>query len=284
MSPGSENMTGRKILALNIVILSAILFCTQHLISGWQRFEERRHPDQPIRKLLSKSDPSVEDVGFTSQEEDLQHDFFVIAERNLFSPERRPKMIDEAGQAPAEAPEFPKEPKLSGITEKDGKRSALLRVYDSKKDRGEPLRVGIGDPVQGWVVTEIADTTLTLSWNDQQVVIDMLDSEPEGRVPSRTKQQVASVNIIRVGSKVAAVETTTPEPPEAEEDQGLQVGVVGRQAASRSRSRSSLAGRGVAGRNSLAGRSGRQSGQGRSLPSTVGGVRGFGQQALPGQR
>jgi hypothetical protein len=267
------------------MILAGILVCAQRLISRWQQFEDQRNLDQVIDEIHSRLDPLAGDASVESWADRLQHDFFVITDRNLFRPERRPRVIDEAEKAPKQAPEFPKEPKLTGVAEKDGERLAFLRIYESRKDKGKALKVEVGTDVQGWTVSEIADTTLTLNWNNKRVVLDMLDSEP-ARPAARRAKKVAALNIIRIGSKAAAVETSSPEPLKAEQDRGLQVGVVGGQTTGRARGRTSLAERGTMGRGGLAGRAGRSMGrssQGRGLPSTVGMGR-FGQQVVPNQR
>jgi hypothetical protein len=192
----------------------------------------------------------------------------VLVERNLFRPERRARPVGKTQKPPEEAPTFPKEPKLTGVTERDGERSAFLRVYDSKKDQGRLLEVGVGSGLQGWTVTEIRDTTLTLAWNDQQVLVDMMDSGPVKAVSKRAKK-VASLNIIRIGKRVEAVETTTPGAPKTEKNRGLEVGLVGAQRPPGRGARSNLLSR----RTASGGRSGGTLGQktlGRSLPSTVG--------------
>ena len=43
-------------------------------------------------------------------------------------------------------------------------------------------------------------------------------------------QKLAAVNIIRIGSALAAVETTTAEESKGDDQKGLQIGVVGGQA------------------------------------------------------
>ena len=279
-------MTGRKILLLNLLILAGILVCTQQLISGWQRFEASQNLDQVMRDLLSKPNLVTEESSDLVAQAELQHDFLVITDRDLFRPDRRPESVDEAEAGPETAPEFPKKPKMSGVTERDGQRLALLTIFNTPKGSGETSEVGLGAVVQGYVVTEITDTTLTLTWNDQNVIVDMLDSEP-----SPTKKiappgkQAASLNIIRIGSKVAAVETTSPEAPK-EEARGLQVGVVGNQQTGATRGRSGLAGgRGVAGRGGMSGRAGSGLGRGsQGLGSTIGGMGRPGNTRPPNQR
>jgi hypothetical protein len=67
--------------------------------------------------------------------------------------------------------------------------------------------VGLGENVQGYQVAEIGDTTLTLQWNDYREIIDLLDAEPKARIAAAPGRGRSAVNIIRIGSKAAAVET-----------------------------------------------------------------------------
>jgi hypothetical protein len=267
-------MTGKRILLLNLLLLAGILICAEELLSGWQKFESEKNLDQVLKRGLPESGPATEGLRTWGRAENLQHDFFIVAEKDLFSPERRPEVIDAAEEAAEQAPEFPKRPSMNGVAEQQGERVAFLTTYESPKDNGRMEEVRLGDLVQGYVVTEITDTTLTLTWNDYDVLIDMLDSEsatPAVRVPPK----VASLNIIRIGSKVAAVESTAPETAETEQSRGLQVGIVGSQTTGGTAGRTGLSGRGGTsmGRGSSLGRQG-IGGQNRGFPSTFGGLSG----------
>jgi len=280
-------MTGKRILFLNLLILFGILVCAQELISGWQRFESEQNLSQVIGAVSSEQGVVLEGGATLDRKGELEHDFFVIAEKNLFRPERRAEIAGDGEEEIEQAPEFPKRPKMSGVTERGGERVAFLTTYESNKDAGRTEEVGVGDLVQGYVVTAITDTTLTLTWNDQKTVIDMLDSEPS-KPAAKAPVKVAALNIIRIGSKVAAVESTAPEAAD-EESRGLQVGIVGGQAGGRTGSSSGLSGRGgMMGRGGSAGSSlgrGRQGmgSQGRGFPSTVGGLGGS-RQNIPNQQ
>ncbi len=278
-------MTGRRILLLNVLILTGILVCAEELISGWQQFKSERNLGQVVSSWSSQSGTVGGEGGALDRLENLQHDFFVIPEKDLFSPERRPDPEAAAEEMAEQAPEFPKRPRMTGVTERGGERVAFLTTYESPKDAaGKTEEVTVGYNVDGYVITEITDTTLTLTWNDRQVVIDMLDSEPSGPVAA-APAKVAALNIIRIGSKVAAVETTTPETAETEESRGLQVGIVGGQTTGSAASRTGLSGRGgMMGRGSSLGR-GMQGGgtQGRGYPPTVGGMGGV-RQGYPNQQ
>jgi hypothetical protein len=270
-------MTGKRILLLNLLVFAGLLICAYQLILGWQEFEAQQNLDQVVNRLSSQPAVVPEELTGLAGNDRIEHDFFVVSDRNLFRPERRAETIGEAEEEGEKAPEFPKRPMMSGVTELAGERVAFLTTFESKKDAGTTQEVKLGEAVQGYVVTEITDTTLTLTWNDQNVVIDMLDSEPSKPV-TRAPAKVAALNIIRIGSKVAAVESTAPEAASAEEGRGLQVGVVGAQrAAGRADGRSGMVGRGGRTGSSLGRGSQRMGSQGRSFPSTAGGLGGSGQ-------
>lgn len=275
-------MTGKKILLLNVLILAGVLICARQLVSGWQHFETERNLGQVMSGALSPSGAQVEEFVPLDRADEVQHDFFVISERDLFRPERRPEAYEEADAAIEQAPEFAKRPRMNGVTERGGQRAAFLTTYDSNKDPGRMEEVALGEMVQGYVVSEITDTTLTLTWNDHHELIDMLASEPS-TPPVKVPTTVAALNIIRIGSKVAAVESTTPE-AEAEEKKGLQIGVVGGQTARGGvTGRAGLSGRGMTGQGGSAGRNLGRGSQGRGLPSGSGGFGGS-NRAVPNQR
>jgi hypothetical protein len=175
------------------------------------------------------------------------------------------------------APEFPKKPQMNGASTIGGQLSAFLTIFSNAKSNGESKSVVLGDDVQGYTVSEITDTTVTLKWNDVTELIDMADNEP--LAPSqRGPQKMASVNIIRIGSALAAVETNTAEDDKTEGTKGLQIGVVGGQstrgssqgvqgAAGRMPGGASQMGRDLTGRSSRTqGIRGTRGGTNRTLP------------------
>jgi hypothetical protein len=170
------------------------------------------------------------EIGGVGGEDVLSHDFFVIAERDLFSPERRLASELDEDATVQEAPEFPKRPQMHGSTTIGGEQRAFLTLFDSAKSTGTPRIVGLGENVQEYTVAEITSTTVTLRWNDHVEVIDILDSEPAQQT-APAASRAAAVNIIRIGSHHAAVETTAPDESESAEGGGgrLDVGMVGGQ-------------------------------------------------------
>jgi len=221
---------GRRLLFLNLLLLAGIGICAQQLLSGWGSFQSEQNVNLMIEDAGRVAGGGAGPIGDLVGDEVLSHDFFVIAERDLFRPERRPADESDADASVVEVPEFPKRPQMHGATTIGGEQKAFLTLFDSPKSTGSPRIVGLGETVQEYAVAEITGTTVTLRWNDHVEIIDMMDSEPSQKAgPAATK--VAAVNIIRIGSRHAAVETTAPDEPARQEEGGggLDIGVVGGQ-------------------------------------------------------
>ncbi len=202
----------RRILLLNLLLLALVAVAAYELVSSWQSYEQEKNLAQILEQAKAQIGRVEVSAGSSVTEEPPIHDFFVVGERDLFSPDRRPEAADAEEVAAPEAPKFPKRPEMMGVSETGGVKKALLTVFDTPKSEGDSRSYGIGDFVQGWAVSDIANTTVTLKWNDQVEVIDMFDSDRSGRgTRSTSGRKVASVNIVRIGSQYAAVETTSPE-------------------------------------------------------------------------
>lgn len=218
---------GRRLLFLNLLLIAGIGLCAQQLLSGWREFQSEENVGLMVEDARGTIGAQPEGTSDLIGEEALFHDFFVIAERDLFSPERRPESEEDEDASDLEPPEFPKRPQMHGATTIDGERKAFLTLFDSAKSTGSSKIVGLGETVQEYTVAEITDTTVTLRWNEHEEVIDIMDSEPgQPRAPAAAR--VAAVNIIRIGSHHAAVETTSPDEAEQAEGggAGIDIGMV----------------------------------------------------------
>ncbi len=227
----------KRILLLNLLLLFLVAVAAYELVQGWQGYEQ----EQNLTKILNQAKAQIGrgqvPAGTDLTQDPPIHDFFVIGERDLFSPDRRPKPVDADQQAVPEAPKFPKKPEMVGVSEIGGVKRALLTVFDTPRSKGESNSYAIGDFVQGWALSGITNTTVTLKWNDQTEVISIFDTDPGQSPAARPARKVAAVNIVRIGSQYAAVETTSPE--QSESDQGNRPGLQGvgtpRQATPRAR-------------------------------------------------
>ncbi|MFZ0427306.1 MAG: hypothetical protein WAO20_04250 [Acidobacteriota bacterium] len=208
----------RRILLLNLLLVLLVGVSAYELVTNWQEYEQ----EQNLARILDQAKTQAGNVevatGPEVAPESPTHDFFVIGEKDLFSPDRRPAAVESADSAAPEAPKFPKEPVMVGVSESAGVKRALVTTYDTPKAKGNSNSYAIGDFLQGWSVSEISDTTVTLKWNDETTVIDMFGSDDSGRPPAnRVAKKVASVNIVRIGSQYAAVETTSPDQSSGEQ-------------------------------------------------------------------
>ncbi|MGH9341393.1 MAG: hypothetical protein ACRD1R_17860 [Acidobacteriota bacterium] len=229
------------LLLLNIAILAVLVVLGQSIVSAWQEFEEQSV--LPQRAATGESSTENANVETPTLEQPRPFaDFLVVAERNLFSPERRPEAEGAGEQEQAEAPKpppLPVKPALSGISTIQGEKTAFITVYRGNKTQGESRAVKVGALVEGYRVSQIGDSTLVLKWNDYAIEI----SREEAPAPQGGNAQAAiPVTIIKVGSAAAAVETISSAEGRDEEERGLEVGVVGAQPAQGLSNRGGLSG------------------------------------------
>lgn len=207
----------RRTLLINLVLFLAVLSTAYLLVVEWREFEETRN----LERILVEAErlPPVLPAELQVASERLSHDFWVIGERNLFDPERG---RSEGAETVVEEqpPEFPKEPILQGITESEEGLRAYVIVFDNPRDQGQLRTLVEGDVLQGYRVERITDTELVLRWNDVTKVIDLFGGEAAPAPRGGKGKQVAAVNIIRIGSGQAAVETSSPETPQGGEGEG----------------------------------------------------------------
>jgi len=274
-------MQGRRILLLNLFLLAGTMLCAYQIHQSWRSFEET----QPVKRMIVTALDDAGEVHYDSKfvvtSEKLEHDFFEVYERDLFSPLRRPSSEGEGEEAAEAAPEFPMRPQMNGTSTIGGQLSAFLTVFPSAKAQGETKVVSIGDQIQGYQVAEITDTTVSLKWKDVVEVIDMADNKPI-QTAQKGQRKLAAVNIIRIGSALAVVETNTSEEAKGkgEETRGLQIGIVRGQTSRTGAGRQGLQG-GAAGRMQGTGNSRLGRGIGGSSRGNLGTG---GSRNLPGNR
>lgn len=209
----------KKIVFVNVLLLACVLALAYHLVGAWEEFESQRN----LKSILARAEGHAvgadeAPIGNVASSAVLP-DLAVIGERDLFRPERRPPSSEPTAPVVVEAPKFPKRPQMQGASQVGGDWRALLTVFDSNRAQGDLRQVGMGDQVQGYQVTEITDTTVVLQWNDVREVIDMFDTEPGARPPAApARRGGTSITVVRIGSKPAAVETSSTEQSTASGD------------------------------------------------------------------
>lgn len=203
----------RKLLLINLLMASAIAAVGFHLVSSWKAF----HRDNPIAaRLANPLSGGMEEAMPVTFDAPVYADYLVIAERNLFSPDRRPYQEDAGDGQNLRPPDWHNKPPLyHGSYVVGGERTGIVTEFAGRASRGTRKEIGLGDIVQGWEVSAIERDNFTLKWNDQETVIE----KTEQAVPQRQTRQVAasSVTIIRIGSAGPAVDTTTPTQDDTEE-------------------------------------------------------------------
>lgn len=216
-------MIVRRILLINVILLGVIAVLAYELYSGWRDYENSR----PLERIVARVSGQAEGNGLPAYRElgtsRLQGDFYSVSENDLFHPDRRaPETGDAEGEGRGDAPKFPKDPEMQGVIERQGVKKALLTVFNNRNSTsGESRIVGINDTIQGWTVAEITDTTTRLTWNDLSEVIDIFGSDSDGQAARKPSPgNKSSINIVKIGSRQAVVETTTLEAPGAG-DSGL---------------------------------------------------------------
>jgi hypothetical protein len=222
---------GRRLLLVNILILVLIVVLARYLTTAWHDFDET----QNVASVLGDGKtppPAPVSVEIPPPPEAPQPypDFTIIAEKDLFMPERRPAPLQEEA-VKVVAPKLAKNPALNGVLNNAGSKQALITIYEGNNPKGTPRTVSVGDDVQGYTVTEIADTTMKMRFQEtDEILIDMFDVSPQQQAAVPSKGTSAAPTIVTIGSAAAPVETTTSAENAPDEGRGgLEVGVAGGQ-------------------------------------------------------
>lgn len=106
-------------------------------------------------------------------------EFTATRDRPLFTRGRRPPAALHAPPVTAAPPAPPPPPPklaLFGILVQDGEASAIVRGAPSEK----VIHVRVGDDIDGWKVSKIAERQIVLSQDDRSVTFTMFDGSHEG--------------------------------------------------------------------------------------------------------
>ncbi len=214
---------------VNVLILVGIVVLARYVTNAWYNFEETQNVPSVLVNLPKGTQTEVS-VPPPPDPPQAYPIFTVIAEKDLFMPERRPAPPPDQVQV-EKAPALPKPPSLNGVLNNGGKKQALITIFEANNPRGASRQVSIGDDVQGWTVSEIADTTMKIRWKDEEKLIDMFDVSPQQQAAVPPNRTSAAVTIVTIGSAAAPVETTASAEAAGDERRGgLEVGVAGGQA------------------------------------------------------
>ena len=220
----------RSLLFLNLFLLAGVVVLAQQLRAAWNRFDQSS--DLQSMALKTAEDSGAQDDAPANFAETARSfpDFLIVSERNLFSPDRRPEVIEEVGSEEPRPPPLPKKPELNGVSRIGDLQQAFLTVYEGQsKSQGSQRVVQLGDTVQGYSVESITEISLTLAWNDHEEVIHLGNSSKPRQSAAKSR---AAATVITVGKAGAVVKIASSSEGEPEEG-GLAVGVVGSQAGAR---------------------------------------------------
>ena len=132
-------------------------------------------------------------------------------ERPLFAPDRRkppPEVVAAEPEAPPPAPPAPPRLSLFGIIQDEHGARAIVKPGDDDKTRG--LRAG--DEVDGWAVTAIARTQLTLSLKERSVVFSLFDENGANQPPQIVRSRPGRVIGLNAAGVLTARHVGAPEP------------------------------------------------------------------------
>lgn len=242
----------RKLLLINLILVLLIAALGMQLVWSWQGFDQEKN----IGRIMAEFRSTQPEVGepLDAGGRSAYLDYQLIAEKNLFSSDRQPPQEEGEEAASAAPPPLVPEPILHGTLKIGDTQFATVTKYEGtgrRRAQGTKVRVGLGDLVQGYTVSEISRDAMVLKWNDTEVVIEKgLDARPE--TPQRQIARGGGVNIIRIGAPVTAVESTTPTADDQSQQEGLTVSRTGPVQTQRGGA-SGLAGRGQAGTGNRAG-------------------------------
>jgi hypothetical protein len=210
---------GRRLLFLNILLLAGVGLLAQRLVVSWQEFKE----DPPrVQSVESRPVEVVAPSGMARAEPLSQ--FLSIPERDLFSQQRAPQASAVGDEEAEQAPEIAKDPELLSVFSLGGEKEAVINVFEGRRAKqATKQNVKIGDSVLGYTVTKIEDTYAVLTWKDQEKVVELAPVQASGK---KTQTSALAVNIITIGNRGAAVETTSPAEA-AEQSRGVEIGTVG---------------------------------------------------------
>ena len=236
----------RKLLLINLILVLLVAALGLQLVWSWQSFEQERNIGRIMAEFRAAPNEGAQPIDAGNHNAYL--DYQLISEKNLFSPDRQPPQEEGEEAAEMAPPPLVPEPILHGTLKIADVQFATVTKFEGtgrRRTQGTKVRVGLGDVVQGYTVSEISRDAMVLKWNDTEVVIEKeLNARPENA--PRAIARGGGVNIIRIGAPVTAVETTTPTTEDETQQEGLTVSRTGPAQSTRGGT-SGLAGRGQPG-------------------------------------
>jgi hypothetical protein len=170
-----------------------ILLAAAAVFFGYQTVEVLSGKDQPVvKKAVQKPPKSQVDRRVAYRRNQRSKNFEVIAEKDLFSSDRREKLPENS---PTAAPVKAAQPldrrfALFGIVIDGGEKKALVANLDKKGAKGKAyIWVKVGDKIGNLNVSEIQPEQIILTQGGQTYAIRLLDQSESQRRVSRQKKK-----------------------------------------------------------------------------------------------
>ena len=218
----------RRVVFINFLILVGIIIFAVRFISAWEGFEREYNLVQIVNEVQSE-ERSAQDLDMEPIPQPQPFsDFIVVSERNLFAEDRRPPSVEEESPPPEipeeKPPKWADRPILHGVSSAGGKRQAIMTVFGDNQKKSQLRTIEVGDPVQGYTVSEIGNTLVKLKWKDREEIVDMADAQ--GTQRAKAAKSTASVTVIKVGAAPKAVQRTAARAADQQGGPVVEVAVV----------------------------------------------------------
>jgi hypothetical protein len=199
---------------------------------------------QKVKIILDTESPDPETVDIDSKKEEVikKEDFSVIAERNLFSRERkewvvkavipkaselgRKKQVKSglAKKALARKKAFAGKPKkiiLHGIVMAGGLKKALINNPLKGVSKRKTIYVEEGEEFEGYRVTSIEKDRITLDWHGEEIVIMLYSGLKNNKQPVNN-DKVKAGGLTKSEYKFRTIEDSEVEGSHNKDDSGIK--------------------------------------------------------------
>jgi|Deesub1362A_J573_1020465.scaffolds.fasta_scaffold00162_5 hypothetical protein len=210
----------RNINIINIIlILGLITFLIVFVIPSYKA--DITTISTTKNKTILKDDRIKEPV---KRESPQPTEYTIIAEKNLFHPERR-LVISKGGGQPSHKPEFV----LYGTLLAGNVKVAYMEDVKSPlttRGRGKRQRaLHIGEELSGYVLSEIYNDRVVMVKGDERIEVGLLDltykRRGEPKKPSTEKQKIQGKKQKKPVTRPATNKRKRPFPPRPEKPRGL---------------------------------------------------------------
>ncbi len=192
---------------------------------------------QKVETILDTESPDTENVDIDSKKEEVikNEDFSVVAERNVFSHERKewvvkaviPKVDRKkkvksglAKKALARKKAFAGKPKkiiLHGIVMAGGLKKALINNPLTGVSKKKTIYVEEGEEFEGYRVTSIEKDRIMLDWHGEEIVIMLYSGLKNNKQPVN-KEKVKAGGLTKLEYKFKTVEDSKVEESHNKDD------------------------------------------------------------------